>query len=62
VSDLERRRREFLEKILATNLNSEASNADHNGDGLLSDPIRLRDLFDGLPIPCGGDLVVNPFS
>jgi len=62
VDELQRRRQEFLEKIFAgKRVKSKVSVADVQGDGPWSDPMREKDFYDGLPIPYGDELLVNPF-
>jgi len=62
MSEYEFRRRRFLEKTFAKErLKTKALVADHQDGILWTDPMRQQDFYDGLPIPCGDDLLVNPF-
>lgn len=60
----ERCQRRFLEKIFPKNVNRMKTPrfpVDQEYEGPCSDPMREVDFRDGLPIPCGDDLLVNPF-
>jgi hypothetical protein len=62
MDDLERCQREFLKKILRPKVKSSTALADVKREGRQrADPMQTRDLLDGLPIPCGEFLLVNPF-
>lgn len=60
--DDNKRRRKLLDDIFSGKVfKSNQSSADLGKEGVLSDPMREEDFLDGLPIPFGDDLLVNPF-